>query len=1432
MVVNNTVVNNNTAAQRASKILASAGWTHDVPDTVHPRAASTSDRSSVTGAVAYPSSDVFIEPSSVPPKKAAKAVAAAAANHIILLFHHHSIGPGCICLTESGESWAGFVRTALGFRRETSFAPVSVPGLSRDELSRHAASKMLKSFFLSPGVLKAMIQRFLFASYADESSRPERWFELQAEELANQILVGAYAVPCDDKLIQMLRVADYCFREAPDFVYVDVIVRPGFTASGKNKARQNAHQWSLLRKILGLDAHLFLPGETEKSTVLKDIGFSSPVIPTGSSSVKKPESIERFDQVCSSIPWSRCDIFDANARDMLVIGKYCFGPLRSGTTQHMVKESLLTQYIPKVNDVLAVHSKLTAELVQLATSKGAKSEIDGEYISEFCKIILPNISEIKRLHEKIIVNLNLENARKIKKDVLVSNYLAECFLEMKAREGKSVMDGELKTMFNSYMPAIMTLLRSLLETVDRESQEYPLVAQVEASWKSALDAIDKQLGECNSKTLVFFLDDYFKLSGQLVKNSMRYVSEIVVNEITKHKAPVHSVLMLFTESIVVLRKKCKDRPPSGRTDSAAPSPAPDRGTRTKSSYKYESLIELNDLACVSTSEKTFELMVRYKDGDKTSTFTFEALDADDKADFLRMLRHTMICREHPRQPIAPKAAVHLFAQRYGHIDIYYNLVETTEIFEPSYGDVLCIVYDDTLIAESLLCAHKDKYKAAGILHITPDGRYGYVLRTQLAPHDGAMVSLEARASFQFMHERDFDNRLSMSMRNLSLVPLVNVDSRPQASREVIKRQLLKILSHYSVPSTKLERKSSLRSMASGIFRRTSHRSQSILEQKEPIGKSNKGINPRARGSFGRRPSTGFCDPEISMSSIPESGSSTTVGHESHGMILDRSGTMTPDDCRSLVDSQFSTQPPLAPGSGLLPPKSPHRGIGFGTKHSIGQKFRTLSRTFTLFRASPKPQRSADDPVDYYPFKLVLKLIDHIDVAGMNSALIIMVSTPIDDVVFALKHYMRDCLDEGLIPEGIRRYILTRISDGVTHDADLRLVIKPVFGLMAKERRKCIYLALRHWRRISDNCFINQAELSDLTKELSRFIAPRPNLCDMRVAQEYDGLAIALECMVWNYDWLFSDIHKEPEATFNPRSRRFEPIAEDDEEIEMSVNVLSFASGDSRMAAAASTGIVTKPGSDPIQKSSIAQSTAPSARQSVSAASKPATASVLPFTQGGTLKPEERRGTAGKAATEHLVEKPQPPATDNQPATEIVDIANLPENVVPASKPSAVIQDVCDKEVLAATPLERYETQKTIGGDAETEPSASEHDGGSDSFLARDTIKSALASISADIAIGKPTPEGRSAALGAWSDLPSPPPITRDFLSEITTGMTEIGFGMETALSHKMSELHDEQDKQDPTDQSIKGVLEDAGPIKHTEPAMQLSTATLMPEAGL
>nr|KAJ3420069.1 hypothetical protein HK105_006147 [Polyrhizophydium stewartii] len=218
MVVNNTVVNNNTAAQRASKILASAGWTHDVPDTVHPRAASTSDRSSVTGAVAYPSSDVFIEPSSVPPKKAAK-----------------------------------------------------VPGLSRDELSRHAASKMLKSFFLSPGVLKAMIQRFLFASYADESSRPERWFELQAEELANQILVGAYA------------------REAPDFVYVDVIVRPGFTASGKNKARQNAHQWSLLRKILGLDAHLFLPGETEKSTVLKDIGFSSPVIPTGSSSVKKPE---------------------------------------------------------------------------------------------------------------------------------------------------------------------------------------------------------------------------------------------------------------------------------------------------------------------------------------------------------------------------------------------------------------------------------------------------------------------------------------------------------------------------------------------------------------------------------------------------------------------------------------------------------------------------------------------------------------------------------------------------------------------------------------------------------------------------------------------------------------------------------------------------------------------------------------------------------------------------------------------------------------------------------------------------------------------------------------------------------------------------------------------------------------------------------------
>nr|KAJ3420070.1 hypothetical protein HK105_006148 [Polyrhizophydium stewartii] len=1046
---------------------------------------------------------------------------------------------------------------------------------------------------------------------------------------------------------------------------------------------------------------------------------------------------------------------------MLVIGKYCFGPLRSGTTQHMVKESLLTQYIPKVNDVLAVHSKLTAELVQLATSKGAKSEIDGEYISEFCKIILPNISEIKRLHEKIIVNLNLENARKIKKDVLVSNYLAECFLEMKAREGKSVMDGELKTMFNSYMPAIMTLLRSLLETVDRESQEYPLVAQVEASWKSALDAIDKQLGECNSKTLVFFLDDYFKLSGQLVKNSMRYVSEIVVNEITKHKAPVHSVLMLFTESIVVLRKKCKDRPPSGRTDSAAPSPAPDRGTRTKSSYKYESLIELNDLACVSTSEKTFELMVRYKDGDKTSTFTFEALDADDKADFLRMLRHTMICREHPRQPIAPKAAVHLFAQRYGHIDIYYNLVETTEIFEPSYGDVLCIVYDDTLIAESLLCAHKDKYKAAGILHITPDGRYGYVLRTQLAPHDGAMVSLEARASFQFMHERDFDNRLSMSMRNLSLVPLVNVDSRPQASREVIKRQLLKILSHYSVPSTKLERKSSLRSMASGIFRRTSHRSQSILEQKEPIGKSNKGINPRARGSFGRRPSTGFCDPEISMSSIPESGSSTT------------------------------------------------------------------------------PQRSADDPVDYYPFKLVLKLIDHIDVAGMNSALIIMVSTPIDDVVFALKHYMRDCLDEGLIPEGIRRYILTRISDGVTHDADLRLVIKPVFGLMAKERRKCIYLALRHWRRISDNCFINQAELSDLTKELSRFIAPRPNLCDMRVAQEYDGLAIALECMVWNYDWLFSDIHKEPEATFNPRSRRFEPIAEDDEEIEMSVNVLSFASGDSRMAAAASTGIVTKPGSDPIQKSSIAQSTAPSARQSVSAASKPATASVLPFTQGGTLKPEERRGTAGKAATEHLVEKPQPPATDNQPATEIVDIANLPENVVPASKPSAVIQDVCDKEVLAATPLERYETQKTIGGDAETEPSASEHDGGSDrceltraaSFLARDTIKSALASISADIAIGKPTPEGRSAALGAWSDLPSPPPITRDFLSEITTGMTEIGFGMETALSHKMSELHDEQDK-DPTDQSIKGVLEDAGPIKHTEPAMQLSTATLMPEAGL
>ncbi|KAI8921468.1 hypothetical protein BC831DRAFT_437765 [Entophlyctis helioformis] len=741
----------------------------------------------------------------------------------VVLFRHHLIGPGCISLYGSGNSWTGYIRTRFEFKVEQAELPYL--NASARNVTILAVQVLLRSYFMSINIMKAIISEGIISTSCRSPNTepvlpPKHALEAlddalcNTEELVEKIVEDVSILAINDKLAAALSDLDSRQRQFPGHLVIDIVAQMGLS-----DADEERNLWNLMRPLFGIPALDFLNGSPYQSRVFQDLNLVS----------KAP--LERRTESIVLKPGKRDDTKRAQLLNELVVTERNFinsitmlenffnKPARENPGQWgLTSTHLASKTFPSVTKIIEIHTALLEDLV---ANQQSLSQIALAIKPHLNNLVEPYIQYVKT--HKVIGTFKQEGDRTTRR-VETAEREAEKF----QITGGGVSLNSLQIAPIQRIPRIANVFAGLVAATSLDDPDYQTLYDAAIYVDYIVRRIDEAGAEEDSRKFLFQLDQNLQTGGKLAGAGVRYIAEVRVQELNRQMQTEKDsqTLILFNNGIVVMRHQSR------------------KSMLGKLMFRPEdknSWIDIAHLEAIPMREQDFYLFTNSDRPNESQMFGFRAESSEERDEFLRMLRHTLVCRHHgvglPKAPAvgdnAPASVANLYAERYGDMDIYYNVTDHSKISARGSNrvameqprDMICILvnHDATdsrngskaaAAISTQLKAYSGLYNAVCVIQVSRDGSLGYLVRTQKTSQNASLVvPVPSNDTGSVQKADNAKADLLMHFRNVALLKTTDAHFQTADGMHLARRFLEHLYKCYC-PTPFMFRKTSIKSAAS------------------------------------------------------------------------------------------------------------------------------------------------------------------------------------------------------------------------------------------------------------------------------------------------------------------------------------------------------------------------------------------------------------------------------------------------------------------------------------------------------------------------------------------------------------------------------------------------------------------------------------------
>ncbi|KAJ1332498.1 hypothetical protein BSLG_008800 [Batrachochytrium salamandrivorans] len=692
----------------------------------------------------------------------------------VMFFLHEKIGRGCVQLSRSDKIWHSNVYTRF------AFLPVSIDENDVDQSasttdSLHAImEKVLVDYFTSSLLSKVISKEFGVPNSAIDVSI-ESQVETLALDIASKMVRGADISPAPNHIIRALNMSKSQSILPLDHIIVDVVLGPGFLTS-----QENQNNWALVKPIFGIPAQNYLKSPLSKSNVFRDLDLIS------LAKTPAPVSIEK---------------------------KYEHDEPRRQRIMH----DIITKERGYLQKLKAYEKTVWYQEVY---DKAMESPVSCGFLSSYlAKSRFPSVTELIRTHTKIlselekfpaITVLDLINVYSTNLKSFQQPYIAYCKAHYATLQAKKSDTPECKEFINKaaskincnltrgitvdtlqiapiqFLPHLLMNLNELVKFTSSDSSDCSQLQMLYMNANSLVQLIDNAGDEEEARHFLFKLDSALSSSGQAVSAGASYICDVHAFLRKPGLTSKEAVsLVLFSNYLLVLERKPVTAPyTTDRSFGIKSSPSKMDLFQEKASeivrhtYRFIEKVDIDCLNFVGISDREFHIVEDVKNSTVSQSVRkvsmFETEVSDTKEFFLRRLRHAQICRKYDRKHtvgyiLAPHRTAHLFAERYSNIEIYYNLVETSQIDSNTRRDALCIISDGKTDLDGVLKKNACLYNSAGVIQINGEGKYNFQFRTTAESDTSSLVVPASEKVRIFTDFDEFKPQFLLTLRNVLLL---------------------------------------------------------------------------------------------------------------------------------------------------------------------------------------------------------------------------------------------------------------------------------------------------------------------------------------------------------------------------------------------------------------------------------------------------------------------------------------------------------------------------------------------------------------------------------------------------------------------------------------------------------------------------------------
>ncbi|KND03039.1 uncharacterized protein SPPG_02108 [Spizellomyces punctatus DAOM BR117] len=593
------------------------------------------------------------------------------------------IGPVCISLKSlesEKDTMLAYVRTKYGFNVHTFI---------EEKIEEYpAAVAALREYLRLPYVLCGLREDKVLAAPHGTAQEMDL-----IDAMGVEIVNSAHAVKKRDLDNALLELDALRMRKL-DHVVIDIILaQRDATASLLNSYDgQNGFKVPL---TLGVKAdELVKP--MDDSRTFRDLGLifqkmkSGP--PRSSSNVEIKTQAAVIDK--SKVTQAIYEIFEvekSNLKRLKVLETHYNEPVwKNWQEADFASPSFARSGCPTVRRIIEQSEKLLQELGSPSVS-----------VERFCTVFIDKARESGDFY---LAYRDYIDQFDYAHQCLPKSPIFHAFME-KLRQDPTTSFDTLRALPVQRLPRYVMALHTIMLNTLTSDPTFPLAMEAHRAMDEATRRIDERRRQYEDFKLLTEVDHKLNLGGAISSAQVKYKCELHVEEINDKKIRLHKrIFLLFSNLLLVLERK------EQQTNNLAR-----KGAREKTSerppYIIEAMHPVASITAVDQHDKEFKLICLTNGPHQRRVASYEAESKEAKEFFLRALRDIEVRAKLE----ANKLKNEPYADRFDDLDVYYNIMNASELNKKLLGSVGVVVLGDHQLFADILSRSKDSYYAMGFL---------------------------------------------------------------------------------------------------------------------------------------------------------------------------------------------------------------------------------------------------------------------------------------------------------------------------------------------------------------------------------------------------------------------------------------------------------------------------------------------------------------------------------------------------------------------------------------------------------------------------------------------------------------------------------------------------------------------------------------------